>query len=250
MEKRLTKNYLSRQVPPGFSVKNAGTTFLKWRSFCLLLLVGLGATLLPYQLVGQNAIEASEQISPVVSYVPKSDKVTSVNYSFHQNRAVNPYSVSYEYDIIKYDDYYTISAKSFLSDLDLRFEEGLEMETIDDEVVFPVDLVVGQRLEDAVVNYRVSLAANMNLTYAIDLRNRIVTEITSITHEGKTYTAFVIESSLSLVKSLGDDKTVSSSVEYLKDWYVPGLGNIKRERNAQIKASNGEVSQHKSKTTF
>lgn len=164
-----------------------------------------------------------------------------VQYEHNHQSVINPYFVKYEYKISLKDNSIIVPAKSLLQDLDMYFEEGIEMiAKNNDGLAYPKNLVTNQKLSSLNVEYDITKEEAPFLVYKLTITNRKVLGTESITTDNDNLEAYKIESLLNVEKILTDGTSISESEETIIDWFIPSLGIVKRQRNAQLRV-NGEV---------
>lgn len=200
--------------------------FKKLVSFFLLFGVLSSANL-----IGQK-VETIEQNSFSMKYDPVSEKTTSINYEYTKNTAVNPWSVSYSYLMNQVNDGYEIELKSFNHDLDMRWDETVKASYSGNAVFFPANLENDQTLPYCKGQLSLELQNIKNeLIYKMSLTDRKVVGTEQVFIDGEIHTSYIITSTFSLNKNL-EESLNETSLEYLKDWYVPGFGVVKRIRTS------------------
>lgn len=177
-----------------------------------------------------------------MDYQRVSPKLTRVNYSFSKVARINPYSVNYDFLMREDFDAYYIEMKSFLEDLDMRIDlENTNFSYQGAEVKYPLLIKSGALLQDAEGIFTLEIpSASLVIKYESKLTNRKVLRTEKIKVEGKEYLAYVISSNFEMIKN-SDGTKISHTTQTLTDWYIPSLGNVKRERVGQS-VRRGEVS--------
>jgi len=192
-------------------------------------------------LLTENRVATAEQFRPATQYSKLNAETTRVSYDFQNTRNINPYDVSYDYMITQFKKGAFIETKSFLDDLDLRFEKNVRLDYEGEEVFYPSKLNEGMKLDDVVGKFTVSIPnIESKIFYDVKMNNREVIRKEEITLNDKTHTAFVIVYEFELKKYAGD-KLLSKTNEKITDLFVHNFGNVERQRTGTLESRNGDV---------
>ena len=223
----------------------------QWRKFYSrvklerLTIVLLTVLMLPFFINAQHLISDNkskrELLRPTIRYSKINNETTRVNYNFQNTRKVNPYNVSYDYVITHSDKGEFIELKSFLNDLDLRFEKNVKLNFEGEEVFYPSNLVEGMKLENVNGKFTISIPhIESKVFYDVKMKNREVIRKEEITLNSEMHTAFVIVYEFELEKYAGDE-VLSKTNEKITDWFVSDFGNVERQRTGTLTSRNGDV---------
>jgi len=166
-----------------------------------------------------------------LSYHSIDDATTLANYNFEKSSSPNPFSVEYSYHIKKQNDgSHYLEMGSVLDPLSMRIDDNVEVEYNGDDIEFPANLEVGMKLKDAKGEYMLKIRkARFGLIYSVSVTNREVVGIETLEIDGEEYDTFVITYEYNIEKSVGGN-TVNARAENIKEWYVPGIGAITKNR--------------------
>ena len=189
----------------------------------------------------ENEFATAEQLRPTTKYSKLNAETTRVSYDFQNTRNINPYDVSYDYIITYSEEGAFIETKSFLDDLDLRFEKNVTLDYEGKEVFYPSSLTEGMKLEDVAGKFTVSIPnIESKIFYDVKINNREVIRKEEITLNDETHTAFVIVYDFELEKYAGD-KLLSKTNEKITDSFVSDFGNVERQRTRTLASKNSNV---------
>lgn len=178
----------------------------------------------------QDALDENHSILEL-SHESIDDSRTKITYHRVHDTDQNPYELNYEYWIEKSDAGYSIESKTLLSDLDIRLDEGLEFSYAGNMLFFPKKINIGDRLSEITGTLTVQgLEEGIDLKYELSTTKRNVQSVETLQINGETLKSYVIVTKLE-VNRISNGELVNSTDETLKDWYVAGIGTVKRERH-------------------
>lgn len=154
-----------------------------------------------------------------------------VDYLYDYRAAVNPLRIEYQY-IQKHDaDKMSLPLSSFLDHVDLHLDDHVELTSVGyDYVDVPFNLTKGQRLDAQEVVYELKSGDQLIISYDAKVSNREVIGQELLTVNGKSVEAYIVRAELDLTKILNSGNVLSTERELLFDWYVEGVGLVKRSR--------------------
>ena len=186
-----------------------------------------------------------EQLKPTVQYEQLDANKTKVIYNFENKRALNPYTVSFDYLITTNGTGTFIETKSFLDDLDLRLEENVDMQYEGAEVFYPSEMSTTTNLENVEGKFTITIPnVDLKLFYDVEISGRKVVEVRDVNINGQIHVAYLIKSNFRCTK-YADAEMISQSNEQILDLYVPDLGNTERQRSGNLASRNGDVTINK-----
>jgi hypothetical protein len=101
--------------------------------------------------------------------------------------------------------------------------QDMEMEITQSEMIMPSSLNVGDKLDDAKINMKVSSSGMTVMNMTVTITNRVVEKTESITTDSGTYDCVVI--SYTTITDMGIMKREGSG----KEWFSPVSGMVKSE---------------------
>lgn len=154
-----------------------------------------------------------------------------ISYHHVNDREISPYEVNYQYVQTNHLESVDTPMKSFLRDMDMYLDEGVSMIAIGDDIVhLAKDLAVGQQLSSAKAKYDIIKDEKSLIQYQIELNERKVVGTELMEVKDQKQTAFVIQSSILVTKSLSDGTVLESSEQMIQDWFMADYGIVKRRR--------------------
>lgn len=218
-------------------------------TFCLMMTVHLNAQ--KHELAvakiefSETAIDHTQAIGKL-TFSAANLNIVEVAYSLEKNILPNPYKVDYTYYIKTLSNAYAVEMSSIIGHMDMRIDESVEVTYIGDDLLYPFAMTVGTSLENASGSYRLDIPnVPADFIYNIEVSNRKIIGTETLSLAGKSYEAYVIELDYKLSKTV-NDRPISSVIEQITEYYVPGMGVINRSRT-----SNAELGtdQHTVNTT-
>lgn len=178
------------------------------------------------QLQSQHILEAD------VSRMPIGSNKTLVHYYHNYNADANPYKLEYDFIQTNHNDRIDLPMKSFLSDMDMYLDKDVQIKSIgNDQVSISNTLTSGMKLIDQKAEYNIEASDMLLVKYVLEMKNRLVVGEEEIIHDGETKLAYVIQSDLSVKKYTSTGELFIENKEVIKDWFIPGYGISKRNRN-------------------
>lgn len=155
----------------------------------------------------------------------------SVQYYYNNDTEISPYTVEYDYIQSNSNEYVLVPIKSYLADLDMYFDKGVSISSLqNDEVILPNTLEINQLLESVETAYSINIDDLLLLEYHVELSDRKVQGIELIDLDGVSKSAYIIASKLDLRKLHNGGQVLSTTEEMIYDWFVPNHGIVKRQR--------------------
>jgi len=154
-----------------------------------------------------------------------------ITHAVWREETPTPFNFTFNYSLVKDADRgYLMDMKGIMSPFHFMINESVKVSYEGDRLFFPNSFQSGQTLPDAKGAFNLEIGKGIpDLRYEVSVSDRKVATGEPMLIEGQSYETFIHTCRVATSKVLGGNRLEESDVEWMKDWFVPGLGIVKRE---------------------
>jgi hypothetical protein len=163
-------------------------------------------------------------------YQKKKENITKVTYISKSTGLTNPYEIEFDYTIEKQTNSYKMDMIAIIDPFDTRIHESIVRTYQGDDLIYPFDMKIGQKLNDASGIFTLtSSQGGFVIKHKATVTKRVLTKIETISYDNQSLKAYVIQSTFKYENV--DPNAQESKSEIVTEWFVPEYGIVKQERN-------------------
>lgn len=154
-----------------------------------------------------------------------------ITHAVWRNAIPTPFDFSFNYTLVKDSDRgYLMDIQGIMSPFYFMINDSVKVSYEGDRLFFPKSFQSGQALPDAKGTFHLEIGKGIpELRYEVSVSDRKVAAGEPMLIGSQSYETFLHTCRVTTSKVFGARSMDESDVEWMKDWFVPGLGIVKRE---------------------
>lgn len=183
-----------------------------------------------------------------VTWVNDENRGGQITHAIWREETPTPFNFSYNYSLSKDSDRgYLMDVKGIMSPFYFMIDDSVKVSYEGDRLFFPNSFQSGQTLPDAKGAFNLEIGNGIpDLRYEVSVSDRKVVAGEPMVIEGQSYETFIHSCRVTTSKVIGARSMEESDIEWMKDWFVPGFGIMKRE-TGKLTATVQYINQHSDK---